>query len=187
MSIRTLACVRTSWFSFLLAAVLLPTIALAQHPNVLIIYGDDQGSIDLGCFGVDDLQTPHLDQLASGGLQLTRMYSAAPVCSASRVGLLTGRILLVPDSLPMVTLMLPRQRLPKSFVTPVIERVWLENGILGKTKSRTPLVKASKIGSGISAAVSITFHTSSIGMAPTDMTCLTTVRKSIAPESSFRD
>jgi len=67
-----------------------PTVA--QPPNVLIIYGDDQGSIDLGCFGVKDLQTPKLDQLAAQGLKLTQMYSAAAVCSASRVGLLTGRL-----------------------------------------------------------------------------------------------
>ncbi|MCC9599492.1 sulfatase-like hydrolase/transferase [Stieleria sp. JC731] len=65
----------------------------AKHgrPNVLIIYGDDQGSIDMGCFGVGDLKTPNMDRLASQGLRLTQMYSAAPVCSASRVGLLTGR------------------------------------------------------------------------------------------------
>ncbi len=64
---------------------------VAAQPNVLIIYGDDQGSIDMGCFGVTDLKTPNMDRLASQGLKLTRMYSAAPVCSASRVGLLTGR------------------------------------------------------------------------------------------------
>lgn len=63
----------------------------SQRPNVLIIYGDDQGSIDMGCFGVNDLQTPNMDRLAAEGLRLTQMYSAAPVCSASRVGLLTGR------------------------------------------------------------------------------------------------
>ncbi|XZE53205.1 sulfatase family protein [Planctomycetaceae bacterium SH139] len=65
--------------------------AAAKRPNVLIIYGDDQGSIDLGCFGVQDLQTPHLDRLAAQGLRFTQMYAPAPVCSASRVGLLTGR------------------------------------------------------------------------------------------------
>lgn len=68
-----------------------PPVATAKRPNVLIIYGDDQGSIDMGCFGVTDLETPNMDRLARGGLKLTQMYSAAPVCSASRVGLLTGR------------------------------------------------------------------------------------------------
>lgn len=69
-----------------------PAELRADRPNVLIIYGDDQGAIDLGCFGAEDLQTPNLDQLARKGLRLTQMYSAAPVCSASRVGLLTGRL-----------------------------------------------------------------------------------------------
>ena len=63
----------------------------AERSNVLIIYGDDQGAIDMGCFGVSDLETPSMDRLAAEGLKLTRMYTAAPVCSASRVGLLTGR------------------------------------------------------------------------------------------------
>jgi len=63
----------------------------AARPNVLIIYADDQGSIDLNCYGATDLQTPHLDRLAGGGVRFTQMYAPAPVCSASRVGLLTGR------------------------------------------------------------------------------------------------
>ena len=63
----------------------------SNRPNVLIIYGDDQGSIDMSCFGVEDLQTPNMDRLARQGVRLTQMYAAAPVCSASRVGLLTGR------------------------------------------------------------------------------------------------
>ncbi|WP_040763805.1 sulfatase family protein [Novipirellula maiorica] len=81
-------------FSWIAAAILLISFAkpsLGEQPNVLIIYGDDQGSIDLGCMGITDLQTPNLDRLANQGLLLTQMYSAAPVCSASRVGLLTGR------------------------------------------------------------------------------------------------
>ncbi|MCA9140995.1 MAG: sulfatase-like hydrolase/transferase [Planctomycetales bacterium] len=68
-----------------------PNVPTPRRPNVLIIYGDDQGSIDMGCFGVKDLKTPNMDRLAAQGLKLTQMYSAAPVCSASRVGLLTGR------------------------------------------------------------------------------------------------
>lgn len=79
----------TAVIAFCLATFV--TSLFADQPNVLIIYGDDQGSIDLGCFGVEDLKTSHLDGLAEQGLKLTQMYSAAPVCSASRVGLLTGR------------------------------------------------------------------------------------------------
>lgn len=84
-SIRTL-CV--AMFAF--AAVWSATAA-ADRPNVLIIFTDDQGTVDLNCFGATDLETPHLDRLAGRGLRLTQFYSAAPICSPSRAALLTGR------------------------------------------------------------------------------------------------
>ncbi|MCL5099008.1 MAG: sulfatase-like hydrolase/transferase [Candidatus Omnitrophica bacterium] len=61
------------------------------HPNVIVIMTDDQGSVDAGCYGARDLRTPNLDALAARGLRFTQFYSAAPVCSPSRAGLLTGR------------------------------------------------------------------------------------------------
>lgn len=65
--------------------------AAEKRPNVIVIYTDDQGSLDLNCYGSKDLQTPHLDQLASHGVRFTQMYSPSAICSASRAGLLTGR------------------------------------------------------------------------------------------------
>jgi len=65
--------------------------AQARRPNVLLIYADDMGSLDLNCYGSSDLITPHLDKLAAGGLRFTQFYSAAPVCSPSRAAMLTGR------------------------------------------------------------------------------------------------
>jgi arylsulfatase A len=62
-----------------------------SKPNVILIMSDDQGSIDLGCYGAKDLVTPHLDALAARGVRFTQFYSAAPVCSPSRAGTLTGR------------------------------------------------------------------------------------------------
>ncbi|MEX0742508.1 MAG: sulfatase-like hydrolase/transferase, partial [Phycisphaeraceae bacterium] len=62
-----------------------------RQPNVLLIYTDDQGSVDLGVYGADDLVTPHTDELAQRGIRFTQMYAPAPICSASRAGLLTGR------------------------------------------------------------------------------------------------
>jgi len=67
-----------------------PTSA-ADRPNVLFILADDQGSVDLGCYGSKDLETPHTDALAARGVRFTQFYSAAPVCSPSRAGILTGR------------------------------------------------------------------------------------------------
>jgi len=62
-----------------------------QPPNVIVLLCDDLGYGDLGCFGHPYIQTPNLDGLADSGIRLTSCYSAAPVCSPSRVGLLTGR------------------------------------------------------------------------------------------------
>lgn len=62
-----------------------------RRPNVLLIYTDDQGSIDLNCYGSKDLATPNLDRLASRGVRFTQMYAPSAICSASRAGLLTGR------------------------------------------------------------------------------------------------
>ncbi len=65
--------------------------ATAAPPNVLMILVDDLGSLDLNCYGSTDLATPNLDALAARGVKFTQFYAAAPVCSASRVGFLTGR------------------------------------------------------------------------------------------------
>jgi arylsulfatase A len=65
--------------------------APSERPNVIVILTDDQGSVDAGCYGAQDLQTPHIDSLAARGVRFTQFYSAAPVCSPSRAGLLTGR------------------------------------------------------------------------------------------------
>lgn len=65
--------------------------ARPPRPNFLVILCDDLGYGDLACYGHPAIRTPHLDRLASQGLRLTSCYSAAPVCSPSRAGLLTGR------------------------------------------------------------------------------------------------
>ena len=60
-----------------------------QKPNVVIIFTDDQ---DLGCYGSPLIQTPSIDRMAKDGLKLTDFYVSASVSSASRAGLLTGRL-----------------------------------------------------------------------------------------------
>lgn len=69
----------------------IPSLAAAAPPNVLVILCDDLGYGDLHCYGHPLIQTPHLDQLAAEGIRLTSCYAAAPICSPSRAGLLTGR------------------------------------------------------------------------------------------------
>ena len=65
------------------------SIIAQQRPNVIVIYSDDQGAIDLNCYGAKDLETPNIDQLARSGTMFTNFY-ASPVCSPSRASLLTG-------------------------------------------------------------------------------------------------
>jgi arylsulfatase A-like enzyme len=60
-------------------------------PNLVFIMADDLGYSDLGVFGRSDYRTPALDQLAADGVRLTQAYAAAPVCSPTRVALMTGR------------------------------------------------------------------------------------------------
>lgn len=66
--------------------------AEAAKPNVILIYTDDQGTIDANCYGAKDLITPTIDGLAETGVRFTQFYAAAPVCSPSRAAVLTGRV-----------------------------------------------------------------------------------------------
>lgn len=65
-------------------------VAGKERPNFLLILLDDAGWTDLGCYG-GRIQTPRMDQLAAEGMRFTDCHSAAPNCSPSRAGLLTGR------------------------------------------------------------------------------------------------
>ncbi|HRE99600.1 MAG TPA: sulfatase-like hydrolase/transferase [Pirellulaceae bacterium] len=60
------------------------------RPNIVLIFADDLGINDLGCYGRAEHRTPRLDRLASEGIRFTRAYTAQPICSPSRAALLTG-------------------------------------------------------------------------------------------------
>jgi arylsulfatase A-like enzyme len=62
----------------------------AKKPNFVIIFTDDQGYQDVGCFGSPKIKTPNLDRMAAEGMKFTDFYSAASVCSPSRLALMTG-------------------------------------------------------------------------------------------------
>ncbi|TWU32544.1 sulfatase family protein [Novipirellula artificiosorum] len=64
-------------------------IAQASKPNVIIIFADDQGYQDLGCFGSPDIKTARIDQMAKEGMRFTNFY-AQTVCGPSRAALMTG-------------------------------------------------------------------------------------------------
>ena len=61
-----------------------------RRPNIIIIFTDDQGYADVGCFGAKGFETPNLDKMASEGMKFTDFYVAQPVCGPSRTALLTG-------------------------------------------------------------------------------------------------
>lgn len=89
---RLIIILRSSILLLLGLAIYGPATHAADRPNVIIIYTDDQGTLDAGCYGADDLQTPNIDALAKRGVRFTQMYAPSAICSASRAGLLTGRI-----------------------------------------------------------------------------------------------
>ncbi len=64
--------------------------AAEAPPNIVFIFVDDQGYYDLGCYGATEIKTPRIDAMAAQGIRFTDYYAAAPICSPSRAGLLTG-------------------------------------------------------------------------------------------------
>ena len=66
--------------------------AAAAAPNMVVFFVDDLGYSDLSCFGGSEVITANIDRMAAEGMKLTTFYSAAPVCTPSRAGLLLGRL-----------------------------------------------------------------------------------------------
>lgn len=105
---------------------------LKPQPNVVVIYFDDTGWTDFGCYG-GMVDTPHIDQLAKDGMRFTEYYAPAPNCSPSRVGLLTGRF---PFRAGMYSYLAPKSvmHLPDSEVTiaEVLKGEGYATGMFGK-------------------------------------------------------
>lgn len=62
----------------------------AERPNIVLIFSDDQGVNDVGCYG-SEIPTPHIDSIGRNGVRFDQWYSASSICTPSRYGLLTGR------------------------------------------------------------------------------------------------
>jgi len=79
------------WFlavSLSFAAVV--SASAAERPNIILVLTDDMGFGDIGCYGGKFAPTPNLDRMAKEGIRFTQYYSASPICSPSRTGILTG-------------------------------------------------------------------------------------------------
>jgi arylsulfatase A-like enzyme len=63
----------------------------SRPPNIVFILADDLGYADVSCYGRPDLSTPNIDRLAANGVRFLQAYANSAVCTATRVGLITGR------------------------------------------------------------------------------------------------
>ncbi len=77
----------TIFWLFLLAGVQFTT----AKPNFIVLFTDDQGYQDVGCYGALKIKTPHLDQMAAEGMRFSDFYVGSNICSPSRAAILTGR------------------------------------------------------------------------------------------------
>jgi len=77
-------------FALIVLLFLVPGLSADERPNILLIFTDDQGINDVGCYG-SEILTPNIDRLAKEGVAFQSWYSASSICTPSRYGLLTGR------------------------------------------------------------------------------------------------
>lgn len=88
-----LALSRSCHFGLAVVALLNMSVVFAAdsaRPNIVLIFADDLGYSDVGCFGAKDIRTPNIDRLAMEGTRFTSFYVSQPVCTASRASLMTG-------------------------------------------------------------------------------------------------
>jgi arylsulfatase A len=105
-------------FILLLLPVLLSCKQEQKRPNVLIIFADDLGYGDIGCYGATKLKTPNIDRIANEGVRFMNAYAPSSTCSQSRYGLMTGRYWWHSPLHP-----------PKGVVAPAGPNVLIEKGV----------------------------------------------------------
>jgi arylsulfatase A-like enzyme len=81
---------RLALFMITCAIILFRLPCSAEQPNFILIFADDLGYGDLGCYGAEKHRTPHIDRMAAEGMRFTDFYSSSGVCTPSRSSLLTG-------------------------------------------------------------------------------------------------
>jgi len=98
--------------------------------NVIVIIGDDHSSKVLGSYGNKIIRTPNLDRLASEGIRFCNAYANAPLCSASRQSILTGKY---PHSTGVTLLRTPFRDEGNTTVAEILRNKGFRTGIIGKT------------------------------------------------------
>jgi len=78
-------------FSIAIFALVAQNALATERPNIVLIYADDLGYGDVGCYGATAVKTPHIDRIAREGLRFTDAHSAAATCTPSRYAMLTGQ------------------------------------------------------------------------------------------------
>ena len=147
------------FLGLLLGALLALAPASAQEtpPNFVILFADDLGINDLGCFGRKDQNTPNLDKLAAEGARFTQAYAAASVCSPSRAALMTGQS---PARLKLTTFLTGRSDRASHRVLAAPINLHLPNGV-------QTIAQLLKPKGYVSAAVG-KWHLGGKGHQPTD-------------------
>jgi arylsulfatase A-like enzyme len=115
----------------------LPNAACGQGrkrpPNVVIIFTDDQGYQDVGCFGSPNIETPNLDRMAAEGMRFTDFYVAASVCSPSRAALMTG---CYPPRVGITKVLFPRDNIglsaKEATIADIVKRQGYATACIGK-------------------------------------------------------
>ena len=104
-----------------------------SQPNIIIVYADDVGYGDLGCYGADAIDTPNIDSLADNGIRFTSVYSTASTCTPSRYSLLTGEYpfrnqdaTILPGNAPLII------DPAKPTISTVLKTVGYKTGLVGK-------------------------------------------------------
>ena len=128
--------------------------AAKKQPNVIIIYADDVGYGDIGCYGATGVDTPELDSLARNGIRFTSAYATASTCTPSRYSLLTGLYpfrnedaVILPGNAPLI-IDTERPNLPKAFQTKGYTTGLVGKWHIGLGAKDKPLDWNSKIAPG---------------------------------------
>jgi arylsulfatase A-like enzyme len=99
------------------------TVSAARKPNIVFFLADDLGRNDLGCYGSTFHETPNIDRMAAQGMQFMQAYAACPVCSPTRISILTGKY---PARTGVTTFIPGNQDFPRAAMKAVTNKLFMD-------------------------------------------------------------